>query len=86
MCIFLGNMSLEQMEERLGIKLSDEHRQQFEGKRQEHVNDKQLGDGCWHCFDIPFTLMCDTQETAVRYRDIIQQYSIKGTFSIAWEH
>jgi len=85
--IMLGNLTVAQMEQRLGITLSDEHRQIFTESRQEKVNDTPLASGCWHCFDIPFMLMCDGKETAMRFRDIIQQYTItKGvTFQIGWE-
>lgn len=83
----LGNLTVEQMERRLGVTLSEEHRQIFKASRQEKVNDTPLESGCWHCFDIPFMMMCDAKDTAVKFRDIIQQYHIREgvTFQIGWE-
>lgn len=87
MSIMLGNLTIEEMENRLGITLSDEHRQIFTETRQESVNNTPLACGCWHCFDIPFMLVCDAKETAMRFRDIIQQYTITKNvmFQIGWE-
>ena len=87
MSIMLGNLTVEEMENRLGITLSDEHRQVFNGSRQERVNDTPLEYGCWHCFDIPFILVCDVMATANKFRDIILQYKITKnvTFQIGWE-
>ena len=86
MSIMLGNLTVEQMERRLGIALTKEHRQMLQESRQEPMN-IPLGDGKWHCFDIPFMMMCDTKETAVKFRDIIQQYKIRDCvmFQIGWE-
>jgi hypothetical protein len=83
----LGNLTVEEMERRLGITLSDEHRRRFLDSRQEQVNDTPLAPGCWHCFDIPFMLVCDVKETAMYFHDIIRQYTIASgvTFQIAWE-
>ena len=87
MNIMFGNLTVAEMENRLGITLSDEHRQIFTESRQEKVNDTPLASGCWHCFDIPFMMVCDVRETALRFRDIIQQYTITKsvTFQIGWE-
>lgn len=85
MSICLGNLSLRQMEDRLGITLTDTDRLEFESNRQEAVNGTPLAPGKWHCFDIPFMLLCDTMETAVRFRDILSKYALKGTFQIGWE-
>ena len=86
MNIMLGNLTVEEMENRLGITLSDEHRKAFKDSRQEKVNNTPLEDGRWHCFDIPFMLMCDTMTTAEKFRNIIQQYKITKnvTFQIGW--
>lgn len=87
MSIMLGNLSVEQMENRLGIALSDEHRRILEDSRQERVNGVPLEDGSWHCFDIPFMMVCDTKTTAIKLRDIIKPYLIEknSVFQIGWE-
>lgn len=83
--IMLGNLSVEQMEKRLGITLSDEHRAMLVESRQEPVNNIPLGAGKWHCFDIPFLLECDTKATAEKFYAIFKNYAIQCQFQIGWE-
>ena len=85
--IFLGNLTINEIENRLGIEMSDEHKKELNRTHQDKVNDTPLGDGCWHCFDVPFMLMCDVVDTAVKMRDIFQQYTFTKsvTFQIGWE-
>lgn len=87
MYLFLGNLTVNQIENRLGIELSNEHREELIRTHQDKVNDTPLGDGCWHCYDAPFMLMCDTQDTAMKMRDIFAQYTFSKnvTFQIGWE-
>lgn len=42
MNIYLGNLSVEQIEKRTGITLTDEHREYMKKHRQEAVNDTPL--------------------------------------------
>ena len=51
MGIYLGNLSIEQMETRLGIKLTEDEKKQLWG-HQPLAKLKNKTD--WHCFDIPF--------------------------------
>ena len=82
----LGNLTVKQIEDRLGLTFSDDHRQALMESHQDKVNDTPLADGKWHCFDIPFMMLCDSAGTAVKFRDIIQQYKITKnvTFQIGW--
>ena len=74
MSIYLGNLSVEQIEKRTGITLSDEHREYMTAHRQAAVNNKPIADGAWHCFDIPFMIMTANKETAEHYRDMLSSY------------
>ena len=88
MAIFLGNLTIEQMEHRSGITLSDEDRDFFKANRQEVVNDTPLEHGKWHCYDIPFMLMVHDKSTAVTYRDIFEKYDwekCREALQIGWE-
>lgn len=87
MTIMLGNLSVKDIENRLGIELSEEHRQELTNTHQDKVNDTPLEDGHWHCYDIPFMLMCDVKETAMKFRDIFSQYKFTKsvTFQLGWE-
>lgn len=57
MSILLGNVSIEGMEKRLGINFPDELKILMSESRQEDVS-KPIAEGKWHCFDIPFVLVC----------------------------
>ena len=88
MGIYLGNLSVEQIEKRAGITLSDEHRDYMKAHRQEAVNNTPIADGEWHCFDIPFMIMTGNQETAEHYRDMLSSYdwsNCKEPLQIGWE-
>ena len=86
--IFLGNLSVEQIEKRLGIQLNDSDKMQLEGTRQERVNNMPIEAGKWHCYDLPFMFMTHDIETAKTFRDIFTRYDMtacKETFQIGWE-
>lgn len=86
--IFFGNQTPEQLEQRLGIKLTDADRQWLTDHRQEAVNKTMLAPGMIHIYDLPFMIMCDTQETAVIVRDMLTKYdcsSFKESLQVGWE-
>lgn len=88
MYIYLGNLSVEQIEERTGITLSDEHRDYMKAHRQETVNDTPIANEKWHCFDIPFMIMAGNKETAEYYTDMLSTYDwskCKEPLQIGWE-
>lgn len=88
MNIYLGNLSVEQIEKRTGITLTDEHREYMKKHRQEAVNDTPLDVGAWHCFDIPFIVMTGDKATAEFYRDMLSAYDwtkCKECLQIGWE-
>jgi Mg2+/Co2+ transporter CorB len=73
MAIMLGNFSVADMEERLGIKLPEEKAKELNAMRYENANN--IPADKWHCFDIPFTMLCGSRETAVKVYDILKPYS-----------
>lgn len=88
MGIHLGNLSVEQIEKRTGITLSNEHREYMKAHRQEAVNNVPIAYGAWHCFDIPFIIMTGDKETAEYYRDMLLAYDwseCKESLQIGWE-
>ncbi len=88
MLLMLGNLSSSDIASRLGIELSQEDSDFLTQNRQEKVNDTPLGEGKWHCYDIPFVVMCDTVHTAEIIRDLFMRYSPfpkSTTFQIGWE-
>jgi hypothetical protein len=65
----LGNLSVEEMEQRTGAVWPDELKQYMADKHQSHAND--IRPGKWHCFDIPFMLVCGDMDTAQAIYDYL---------------
>jgi len=73
MAIYLGNLSVSQIEKRLGIEFSEEIRGFMKQTHQpEAANVKK---GKWHCFDIPFVLVCGDMETATKIYNSVKDRS-----------
>ena len=67
MNIMLGNLSLEQIEDRCGVTFPEPFRSTFKDKRQEHATiDKK---GVWHGFDIPFVIVCGGEDLFNQVKD-----------------
>lgn len=64
MNLMLGNLNVSQIEERLGVNFPQEIRE-FMAKTHE-PNANNIPVGKWHCFDIPFNLVCGDIETATK--------------------
>jgi hypothetical protein len=83
MNIYLGNLSTEEIEKRLGITFSDELKQFMNENHQPKAENIQKGK--WHCFDIPFDLHCGGMEIAQKIYDAIkdQSHLCKETLQIS---
>ena len=65
----LGNLTIEEMEKRSGVEFPEELKTYMACRHQEQAQD--IKPGKWHCFDIPFTLMCGDRATATEiYRHL----------------
>ena len=62
MNIFLGNLGIEEIEKRVGIKFPQELID-FMVPRKQNVT-SNIKTGQWHCFDIPFNLVCGDRQMA----------------------
>lgn len=82
MSIFLGNLTVEQIEQRLGIEFSETERNELKSTRQENASN--IPADKWHCFDIPFMMVCGSYEFAERLKEILTPYAskMKGSFSV----
>jgi len=60
--IALGNLSIDQMEARSGVEWPAELREYMAERHQPQAS--HIAPGKWHCFDIPFQLVCGDMETA----------------------
>jgi hypothetical protein len=56
MNIMLGNLTVSEIEKRSGVEFPDELKQLMEETHQPEASN--IADGKWHCYDIPFALVC----------------------------
>ncbi len=88
MNIYFGNLTIEQIEKRAGITLTDENREYMKAHRQEEVNKTPIAEGLWHGFDMPFMIMTGDKNTAEMYKNMLSAYDwskCKEALQIAWE-
>jgi len=71
--MMLGNKSVSQIEKRLGIDFTEEIRDFMNKTRQQEA--ENIAKGKWHCFDIPFNIVCGDMETAVRIYESVKDRS-----------
>ena len=60
--IMLGDLSIEDAERRTGVSWPEELKQYMADKYQARASN--IEPGKWHCFDMPFMLLCGDMETA----------------------
>ncbi len=71
--IKLGNLSVKQIENRLGIQFPKEIREFMKKNHQPKADNIQKGE--WHCFDIPFELVCGDIDTATKIYNSVKDKS-----------
>lgn len=69
MSIMLGNQSVDQIEKRMGVIFPKEIRCELLESRQHEADTNKLKPNQWHCFDIPFTMVCGSMELAQKIFD-----------------
>ena len=62
MNIFLGNLTIAEIEKRAGVTFPDELKTFMQENYQAKASDIEKGK--WHCFDIPFFMACGDYDTA----------------------
>ena len=60
----LGNLNTEQIEKRLGITFPEEIKEFMRRTHQSRA--ENIEKGKWHCFDMPFVLVCGDMEIATK--------------------
>jgi hypothetical protein len=73
MAIRLGNLSVTDIETRLGIEFPEDIRDFMKSTRQENASN--IKEGKWHCFDIPFLLVCGDISVAQKIYDSVKHRS-----------
>jgi len=71
--MMLGNLSVKQIEERLGINFPEEIREFMEQSHQPNANN--IAARKWHCFDLPFHIVCGDLETATKIYESVKDRS-----------
>ena len=73
MNIYLGNLSIEEIESRAGVSFPEELKKYMDTRRQESASN--IKNGKWHCFDIPFILVCGDIEVATEIHNHLKDFS-----------
>lgn len=68
-----GNLGVDELITRLNIELGNEEIKTLESMWVANAND--IPKGKWHCFSIPFELVCGDKETADKVASIIHSHS-----------
>ncbi len=66
MNILLGNLTIKDIENRLDVTFPEELITLLNDTRQVSADTSLLKDNEWHCFDIPFTIVCGSREFAMK--------------------
>jgi len=75
MAIYLGNLGVEDIQSRCGVAFPSELIDYMTPRKQEEA--ENVKKGMWHCFDIPFVLVCGDMETATEIYKHLQPLSSK---------
>lgn len=62
MSIYLGNLSIADIERRTSVQFPQELHDYMADRHQ--ANASSVATGKWHCFDLPFVLVCGDMQTA----------------------
>lgn len=71
--MMLGNLSVQQIEKRLGIEFPEEIRELMRKTHESNANN--IPKGKWHCFDIPFNMVCGDIEIATKIFNSVKDRS-----------
>lgn len=74
MGIYLGNLTIEQLEKRCGITLTETERSKLNELR-EQTCDKVDGNNSIHIYDIPFMIVCGNSEARKTVIDTLTPYA-----------
>ena len=71
--MMLGNLTIPEMEKKMGIKIPADTAEFMKATHQEKA--ENIAKGKWHCFDIPFMLLCGDMQTAQKIYDGIKEFN-----------
>ena len=71
--MMLGNLTVKEIEERTGVSFPEEIRDFMNQTHNPDANN--ISKGKWHCFDMPFTLVCGDMDTALKIYNSVKERS-----------
>lgn len=78
MGIMLGNLTIEEMETRLGVTFPEPLKERL---RATHQMEASVEPGRWHCFDVPFRIVVGGNELAKEIVDALTPMAKDFTFT-----
>ena len=81
MNIYIGNLSVEQIEKEYQVQFSEEDKTWLKEHRQENVSIAISADK-WHCFDIPRIIVVGSVDFRQEILDRLKNYALKGQIGI----
>jgi len=82
MGIMLGNLSVSEVEKRLGICFPPDVKKFMADNHQPAA--ANVAHGKWHCFDIPFHMVCGDKATATRIYESVKDRSSEVKEALAF--
>ena len=85
MSIYIGNLLVSDIIERTGVEISFEDKMWL---KERHCHKTKLKKNTWHCYDLPFLIVCESKELAAEMVDRLKKYdwaNCKETLRIRWE-
>lgn len=73
MALYLGNLSVDEIEKRIGVDFPEEIRKFMNETREMSAQKTPVGK--WHCFDVPFMLVCGDMDTAKKIYNSVKDRS-----------
>jgi len=73
MGFMLGNLNVSEIEKRMAVNFPDEIRDFMKETHQSEASN--IAKGKWHCFDMPFHLVCGDIETATKIYNSVKDKS-----------
>jgi hypothetical protein len=67
----LGNLSVDEIESRTGISFPDDIKAFMKENHQDSASG--IAKGKWHCFDLPFHIVCGDMETAQKIYNSVKE-------------
>jgi len=71
MGFMLGDLSIKQIEERIGVNFPEDIREFMKATHQSKA--ENIAKGKWHCFDMPFNLVCGDMDVATKIFNSVKE-------------